>query len=566
VAAAEATDNPSPSSKTTAAKAATASPASSHASAPDALPPAFIDSLRVVVSSLAADVTTLKNFKGDAAALAPHAVFTQQQLYDEAVIQSSPVLKLFYGATSQSLHCMFHIAQAFKSGNVMDKSSTFSKRLGLAAEHYKWDSFVEVAGDAAARVTDYASHFGAFESAAHVVANVLDSAAAVAEGIPIASVVIKCISFTVNKWTEKKFDVRMNRLIACLYPDLDPVKWTSVAQEVSRRLTVAFASDIEALHSGAEENRGRVKNWFRDKCAEYGLAHLTSKADDAVVMMALQKVELFIQLALGGDVPAGLVYTELADVIVSKLAPFTAAAVSTAAMAAHASPSSYRSSSPPPVTLHEAASHSEVEKLRRLLEETQERDKKEMANLRQKLKMLETKDQDKDSSGGGLVLASSKSEVNAETANTAATQTVRHLQQQQNRTQQQVEELTAFFASHLPHNDPVLKVCLKDLNAAVVRVMKKHDDIMGWQERYMAVRKGAILYGRSRDDVLSLADSTVQQTADQHYVINLAGCSVAECLKEDDKDHYALLLTTSEVSVCCDTAARATSAVLYHLH
>ena len=70
----------------------------------------------------------------------------------------------------------------------------------------------------------------------------------------------------------------------------------------------------------------------------------------------------------------------------------------------------------------------------------------------------------------------------------------------------------------------------------------------------MAVRRGAILYGRSYKDVMSLADSTVHQTADHHHVINLAGCSVAKCPEETDRDHYALVLTTSEVGVCCDAA------------
>ena len=143
----------------------------------------------------------------------------------------------------------------------------------------------------------------AFEGAANAVAKLLDVAAGVAEGTLVASVVINIISFTVSKCVGQKFDVRMNRLINCLFPDLSPAKWTFVTEEVSRRVTVVFATDIEALHSGTEDDRGRVTNWFRSKSAEYGVAHLSSKADDAVVITALQQVEVVIQLALSGDVP-----------------------------------------------------------------------------------------------------------------------------------------------------------------------------------------------------------------------------------------------------------------------
>ena len=494
-AAAEATGSPPTTSKTAEAKVSNASSEPNASSALEALPPAFLDSLRGA-AGLAADVAAIKAVVGDAAALAAHAVFTQPQLDDIAAIRHSAVLQLFYETMCQSLQSMIHIAAAFKTGSVqLDKNSSFSGRLGQLSQHY--DGAVEAAGKAAAKVTDFASHAGAFEDAAHAVAKLLDGAAAIAEGIPIASVVIKCISFTVNQWTEKKFDVRMKRLIERLFPDLSPTKWTFVAEEVSRRVTVVFADDVEALHSGTEEQRGRVKNWFRNKCAEYGLAHLTTKADDAVVMMALQRVEGVIQLALGGDVPPRLDYTELAHFLVDKLAPRAAASVVSAAAATPASPSAGRSSSPPPVALHDAASHSEVEELRRELEEQKERDKmreerdkkreEELAALRKQVKKMAQKDQDHDSSGsgGGLVLASSKSEVNAETVKTAAAHAVRPLQQQQIRTQQQVAELSAFIASH---GDPVLKDRLEDLNTAAVPVMKKHDGVTGWQERYIAVQ------------------------------------------------------------------------------
>lgn len=65
----------------------------------------------------------------------------------------------------------------------------------------------------------------------------------------------------------------------------------------------------------------------------------------------------------------------------------------------------------------------------------------------------------------------------------------------------------------------------------------------------MAVRRGAIIYGHSIKDVMTLAASPALQSADEGHVINLAGCSVAKCLEETDKDHYALLLTTCKASV-----------------
>jgi chaperonin GroEL (HSP60 family) len=52
--------------------------------------------------------------------------------------------------------------------------------------------------------------------------------------------------------------------------------------------------------------------------------------------------------------------------------------------------------------------------------------------LRKQVQKLAPQDKEKDEagSGGGLVLASSKSEVNADTVNTAAVQAVRPVQQQ----------------------------------------------------------------------------------------------------------------------------------------
>ena len=65
----------------------------------------------------------------------------------------------------------------------------------------------------------------------------------------------------------------------------------------------------------------------------------------------------------------------------------------------------------------------------------------------------------------------------------------------------------------------------------------------------MAVRRGAIIYGHSIKDVMTLAASPALQSADEGHVINLAGCSVAKCPEKTDKDHYALLLTTCKASV-----------------
>ena len=305
----------------------------------------------------------MKKVLGGAAALAAHAVVTQQQLDDTAAIRGQPALQQFYRALCQGLQCMLHVATAFKTGSVqLDKNSGFSGTLGKVSDHY--DDAVDVVGKAAGKGRDLAAHAGAFEGAANAIAKVLDGAASLADGIPVASFVLKGVSFIVNQVQGLKFDARMNRMIQSLFPDLSPTKWTCVVEQVARRVTVTCACDIEALYSGTEDDRGRVKNWFRSKCSEYGLATLTSKADDAVVMMALQKVEAVSQLALGQSVPPDLDEEGLADFIVKKLAPsasFPSAAASAAAPAPapahHSTAPSGRSSSPPPSALHDAASH-----------------------------------------------------------------------------------------------------------------------------------------------------------------------------------------------------------------
>jgi hypothetical protein len=453
---------------------------------------------------------------------------------------------------------MMHVATAFKTGSVqLDKNSGFSGTLGKVSDHY--DDVVDVAGKAAGKGRDLAAHAGAFEGAANTIAKVLDGAASLADGIPVASFVLKGVSFIVNQVQGLKFDARMNRMIQSLFPDLSPTKWTSVVEQVARRVTVTCASDIEALYSGTEDDRGRVKNWFRSKCSEYGLATLTSKADDAVVMMALQKVEAVSQLALGQTVPSDLDEEGLADFIVEKLAPsasFPSAAASAAAPAPapapHSTTSSGRSSSPPPSALHDAASHSEVEQLRKELEEQKEREKKreqELAAMRKQMQKLSAQDKDKDASGsgGGLVLASSKSEVNADAVNTAAAQAVRPVQQQVVRMQHHVQELTAFITSH---SDPVLKSHLENLNNAAVPVMKKHRDILGnrWHDRFIAVRNATLFYADTPAAATKLAASHSRAPGDEH-VIELKGCRVEDCAMETDGSHWAFKLHTPQVMV-----------------
>ena len=211
------------------------------------------------------------------------------------------------------------------------------------------------------------------------------------------------------------------------------------------------------------------------------------------------------------------------------------------------------------------ASHDEVEQLRKKLEEQEEREKEreerekkreqELAALRKQMQKLVPQDKDTDAtgSGGGLVLASTKSEVNVETVNTAAAQAVRPVQQQVVRMEHQVQELTAFIMSH---SDPVLKSHLEDLNNAAVPVMKKHDGVLGWQDRYMAVRRGTLFYADTYKAVKSLADSRAHSAGEEH-VIDVAGCSVTKCPEETDKAHFAFVVATSQVkSICVRVSCR----------
>ena len=156
----------------------------------------------------------------------------------------------------------------------------------------------------------------------------------------------------------------MKLIIKQLFPTLNPASWSFVVEEVARCVTVASAADIEALYQSTADDRGAIKNWFRGKCAEYGLATLTSKAEDSVVMAALQKVEAVTVLALNKRVPEGLEGKKLAEFIIGCIAPHASSASTSASTAAtahagshHPAPTSGQSS-PPPVALHDTASHS----------------------------------------------------------------------------------------------------------------------------------------------------------------------------------------------------------------
>jgi hypothetical protein len=511
------------------------------------VPPGFVHNFSGA-TGLAADVASLKLIIGDAAALAAHAIYTQEQLDDMKTIQApSPSLRQFYYAICQGLQSMLHVATAFKSGSVMlDKNNSFSSKL-----HHVSD-VVDAVSNCATEIRDFSTHAGSFEDAANTVAKILDSVATLADGIPIASFVVKALSSVVNAAQGLKFDARINRMIKNLFPDLSPIKWTFVTEEIARRVTVVFASDIEAMYSGIEDNRGRIKNWFRHKCSDYGLATLTSKAEDAVVMIALQKVEEVSRLALSESIPLGFSEKQLATFIVSKLTPSSSSLSSAASVSTpHPTESFGRSSPPPHVALNDPASQNEVEQLRKELEEQKVREQKreeELTALRKQVQQMIPRDKGIDAfgSGGGLVLASRMSAVTEKTLNAAATQAMRPVQRQIIRVEQQVQELTAFIISH---SDPVLKAHLEDLTDAAAPVMKR-DGLLGWQDRYLAVRNGTLIYGNTFKAVKILtkiiADSHVLPQLD-HHVINLKGCSVTKCPEATDRTHFAFELATPEV-------------------
>ena len=280
-------------------------------------------------------------------------------------------------------------------------------------------------------------------------------------------------------------------------------------------------------------------------------------------MLALQKVDCVSQLALSQSIPDGLRENELADFIVRHVAT---AAPAPAPVSASPAPSGQlyvtttdQSCVPALVAPYDAATYTEVEQLREKLEAQEERDKmrdalsKQLGARMTKIEKLVPQDKDNDSagSGGGLVLASSTSEVNAETVNAAAAQAVRPVQQQVVRVEHRIDELSALMTGFImSHSDPVLKSHLEDLNNEAVAVMKKHDGVLGWQVRYMAVRRGTLFYGNTYKAVEMLSDGSTKTSTD-HHVIDLRGCSVRKCQKESDPSHFAFALTTAQVNSGC---------------
>ena len=104
----------------------------------------------------------------------------------------------------------------------------------------------------------------------------------------------------------------------------------------------------------------------------------------------------------------------------------------------------------------------------------------------------------------------------------------------------------------MSHAD-VIKSHVDSLTLAAVKVMKKNRHLFSssWDERYMAVRGGALFYAKTRDDVLkmTLAASHSYHHGDEHvkHVIELKGCKAEECPAETDVEHKAFTLVTPEV-------------------
>jgi hypothetical protein len=447
---------------------------------------------------------------------------------------------MFYRAICQGLQCMLHIATAFKTGSVkLDKSSGFGGHLNLVSDRYD-DAVSAMTSMKAA--SDLAVHAGSFEGAAHAMASALDKVAVIADGIPVASFVLKGLSFFVGQVQGLKFDARVNRMIKSLFPELNPVIWTCVVEEVARRLAVICAPDIQVLYSETEDHRACVTNWFRSKCSEYGLVTLTSNAEDAVVMMALQKLDCVTQFALCDCIPEGLSEIELADLIIRHVvsSSYPADTCYPAAAQASAAPTS----DVPPDRLspipHDIASRGDFDELRKKIEEQN----KEMKLLKTKVEKFAPQDKDEAGSGTGLVLASRKMEANVLTMKTMAEQSVSPVQRQVVRVEHRIDELAAFIMSH---SDPVLKSHLEDLNNEAVPVMKKHDDVLGWQDRYVAVRRGKLYYGNTYAAVKALSDGP-KPTSTDHHAMALLGCRVHKCPEQSDKSHFAFVMTTSEVN------------------
>jgi hypothetical protein len=295
------------------------------------------------------------------------AMETPEELDDLATIKLKPELQLHYDEMCKGLHELLFVAQAINSKCIqVDMGSGVIATLGTISEHF--DDTFDAIIKGASKTKELAAGGSVFNSTTtKMAANILDGAAYCADGIPIASFVLKSVSFMLNKLQGLKVKAGVTRMITHLFPQENPTKWTFVVEGVARRVTVAHAVSIEKLHNGTEEDRWDITNWFRRKCEIYGLATLTSKADDSVKMMALKQVEAVSRLALQEIMPVGLESTALVDFIVNHI---PAPAFSAASAAAPAQTSSSRRASNPGlssvpllVPLNVAVSQSGVEQL-----------------------------------------------------------------------------------------------------------------------------------------------------------------------------------------------------------
>jgi hypothetical protein len=99
----------------------------------------------------------------------------------------------------------------------------------------------------------------------------------------------------------------------------------------------------------------------------------------------------------------------------------------------------------------------------------------------------------------------------------------------------------------------VLKSHLEDVNREAVPAMMMPSGSGGWQDGYMAVRSGSLIFASAYKTVKRVADALAPLPTDDvpsdpdHQVIDLTGCSVAKRPAETDKAHFAFALTTPEV-------------------
>jgi hypothetical protein len=296
------------------------------------------------------------------------SIRTPEDCDDLATIKSKPELQLHFDEMCKGLNEILNVAMGIHSKVIhVDKTSGFTAKLGTISEHAD-DTVGAIIKGASKTKELFAGGGSDFNSTAtKVAANLLDGAAYCADGIPIASFVLKSMSFMLKALQDLKVEAGVTRIITHLFPQFDSTEWNFVVEGVARRVTLAHAVSIEKLHNGTEDDRWDITNWGRQQCEKLGLATLTSKADDAVKMMALKQVEAVSLLALQESMPVDLKETALVDFIVMHIA---APAVSAASAAAPAqTSSSRRASNPGPssvpllVPLNIAVSQSGVEQL-----------------------------------------------------------------------------------------------------------------------------------------------------------------------------------------------------------